>query len=228
MNNIGAIRVAYICHFSNPKVHSVLPLKLSWKDRILMRLRKKTISTSVDDFAIWNSNAIDELKKLGNDVELHVIAPYPFLADPVYEFKDEGVTYHFYRNDHILVEFLQRHVLTFIKLNYRRERNRIRAFIECIQPDLVHLVGAENPYYSLSAFDIPNSIPLIVQLQTLLNDPSFEHNYMMGHAYFEYRRKIELSILRRADCCVLFQGDHQKTTGLPPFPKGSVSFSRAC
>lgn len=199
MRERGVIKVAYICHFSNQAVHSALPLRLSWKDRLLLRLRKKPLTTDVEDSAIWNTNAIEEMKKMRDEVELHVIAPYPYLAEPTYEYVDDCVSYHFYRDDDNLNSFLQRNVIKFIKLSYRRERKRIMSFIERIQPDVVHIVGAENPYYSLSALDIPKNIPLIVQLQTLLNDPSFEKNYMMGHEYYEYRREIELDILRRAD-----------------------------
>ena len=199
MKEREAIRVAYICHFSNKAVHDALPLRLSWKDRLLLRLRKKPVSTNVEDSAIWNTNAIEELKKLRDEIELHVIAPYPFLAEPTYEYEDDGVSYHFYRDDDNLGAFMQRNVFKFIKLSYRRERKRIMSYIERIQPDVVHIVGAENPYYSLAALDIPKDIPLIVQLQTLLNDPSFEKNYMMGHEYYEYRREIELAVIRRAD-----------------------------
>lgn len=199
MKKTGVIRIAYICHFSNRMVHCALPLRLSWKDKLLLHIRKKPISTNVEDSAIWNTNAIEELKKLSDEVELHVIAPYPYLAEPMYEYVDDGVSYHFYRNDDNLSSFLQRNIFKFIKLSYRRERKRVISIIDSIQPDVVHIVGAENPYYSLSALDIPRNKPLIVQLQTLLNDPSFEKNYMMGHKYYEYRRNIELAVLRRAD-----------------------------
>ena len=165
------IKIAYICHFSNQEVQSMLSLRLSWKDRLLLHLRKKPLSTNVDDFAVWNTNAIDEFKKMTEEVELHVIAPYPYLSSPVSEYEKEGISYHFFRNDDNLAEFIQRNVLKFVKLSYKRERKRILSFIKRIQPDVVHIVGAENPYYSLSAIDVPRSIPLIVQLQTLLNNP---------------------------------------------------------
>lgn len=60
----------------------------------------------------------------------------------------------------------------------------------------MHVYGAENPKYSLSALDVDtNKIPLIVSLQTLLAAPGFIENYPISKEEYEYRSLCEKRVL---------------------------------
>lgn len=193
------IKVAYICHFSSPDLHSKLPLKLSLFDRIVLTASRKPISTNVDQFAIWNENAINEIKLHREQVEFHVIAPYPYLKRHLVEWEEDGISYHIFKDFSFFNSFIQRNICKAIKLKHAKNRIAIKEIVKSINPDVVHLVGAENPYYSLCALDIPKNIPLIVQLQTLLIEPGFEKKYPISHKQYVYRSNIERAVVERAD-----------------------------
>lgn len=195
------IKVAVICHFSNEEINGILKpiLSLSLKDKMALYLSRKEISTDIEEFAVWNTNAVKELEKYTQFMDFHIILPYPYLTKEVYSWTASGIHYHAFRNDYLLESFLHRHILKFIKLKYTRNRQRVKEIIKAICPDVVHLIGVENPYYSLCLKDVPSNIPTIVQLQTLLNDPKFEANYNMSHSQYLYRAAVERDLINRAD-----------------------------
>ena len=70
------IKVAMVCHFSDPMVRSHLPLD----DRILYRIVRKLLGMPVKrggygDIAAWDPYLIEFLSKR-NDVELYVISAH--------------------------------------------------------------------------------------------------------------------------------------------------------
>lgn len=188
--------VVWICNFSNSIVHKKLELKIGLMRKLLSRLIHKTVSIDVPEFSVWISNGIREMEKF-KGIELHVVSPYPNLKGSFQEFQLNGVYYHFFHNED---DFLR--VKLFKKFfnpsfyRYRNNRQKIIRIISKIQPDIVHLFGAENPYYSLSILDVPREIPTIVQLQTLLCDPDFKKNYPISDGVYRYTSKIEKSIIK--------------------------------
>lgn len=193
------IKVAYICHYSSPDLRTKLPLRLSLSDKFVLAASRKPITTNVDQFAIWNENAINEMKSHCEQVEFHVIAPYPYLKKHLVEWSEDGISYHIFKDRSYLNSFFQRNVFKAIKLKHKKNRTAIKEILQSINPDVVHLVGAENPYYSLCALDISKNIPLIVQLQTLMIEPDFETKYPISHQQYVYRSNIERAVLERAD-----------------------------
>ena len=94
MLNNNKIKVAWICHFSNKKINQMLPLKAGGLFAFLYRLYKgRELSTDVADFGVWNINALNEMKKYTDKVELHIIAPYPHLETKVHEYEEDGIYY---------------------------------------------------------------------------------------------------------------------------------------
>ena len=163
------IKVVWLCHFSNSNVHDRLELGDYGLKRVLRGLSRKPLNTSVPDYAVWITNGIQELEKM-DDVELHVVSPYPHLKYKLEEFQDRGVYYHFFHNED---EGLLNYFLCRKQTKYRKNRKTISTLIRRINPEIVHVFGLENPHYSLGLLDVPNHIPTIAQLQTLLNDPAF-------------------------------------------------------
>ena len=197
------IKVAWICHFSNKEFNQKLPLKAGGLFAFLYRLYKgKELSTEVADFGVWNINALNEMKKYTEKVELHIIAPYLHLESKVYEYEEDGICYHFFRSNTMIVGKLYNlfPILYDVhKPSYTENRFVVKSLISKIEPSIVHLVGAENPYYSLTALDVPLNIKLIVQLQTLMSDPKFFANSPLDRRAYEYMANVEKAVIKRAD-----------------------------
>ena len=192
------MKIVWLCHFSNPEVRQHLPVRVPFLE-VLFRKLLRSPSRENSDFAIWNTNGIREFEKFTNDVELHIIAPYHYLIPQEVRFESRGVHYYFFKDkpSYLTLE-LRKRVLSKYDYTYKENRRRIKREIEIVKPDLVHIIGAENPYYSSAALDIPSSIPSIVQLQTLISDPKFRDGYFMRPGDYAFRQRIECQILRNA------------------------------
>lgn len=174
----------------------------SFKSFMYKTFKRKKLSAVVPDFGVWNINAIEEMKKFTDRAEIHVIAPYPYLEHKVFEYEEEGINYHFFRSTVPLMVYLINHFLflyDICKPSYKKNRGIIKNLIKKIQPSIVHLVGAENPYYSLAGVDVPKEIKLIVQLQTMMSDPNFFENYPIDKRTYNYRAGVEKAVIKRAD-----------------------------
>lgn len=197
------IKVAWICHFSNKEINDKLPLKVRGLYAFLYRAFKgKSPSTDIPDFGVWNINALYEMKKFTDKVELHVISPYPHLKSKRYEYEEDGIFFHFFRPSLVIVEKLIDKfpiIYDLYKPAYKGNRNIINSFVRKINPYIIHLIGAENPYYSLAGLDTPQGVKLIVQLQTLMSDPKFLANYPIEKRAYDYRAGIEKTVIKRAD-----------------------------
>lgn len=171
MKTLDKIKVVWLCHFSNEEVRGLYPRKtkrpLYCFVRKLLGLPKKTVRGS--DFAAWITGGIEEVKK-HSEIELHIITPQTDLRGRRYETSSQGVYYHFYNpNWSLLMMHLVKNVKVWLKLqNSGRLANK---FIKRIKPDIVDLIGVENIYHSCAIFDIDDSIPKILTLQTVFSNP---------------------------------------------------------
>ncbi len=193
------IKVVWVCHLMNPEIGKHLPQTLSFGRRIKLAFAKilcrlippskyslKSGITKLCDklskpvpteFAIWNTNGINELKNRP-EIELHIVAPLYWISRKGLCYEEEGVFYHFFRNQQGNLFFLVWREIykLLIGKNYGTpaNRKRILKYVEQIKPDVIHLIGAENSQYAMSIFDFGNNYPVLVQLQTLLNDPDIQ------------------------------------------------------
>ena len=171
MNNLGIIKVVWLCHFSNEEIRQLYPKKtkrpLYKFVRKILGLEEKTGTAS--DFAPWITGGIEEIRK-HDDIELHIISPQTDLKGWCYEFDSKGVYYHFYNpNWTLLMMHLTKNLNVWLKLqNSSHFANR---FLRKIDPDIVDLIGVENIYHSCAIFDINERIPKILTLQTIFSDP---------------------------------------------------------
>jgi glycosyltransferase involved in cell wall biosynthesis len=164
------LRVALICHFSSKEVRGKLPLsKLAVRNAIRRFLGKQPMQVD-RDFAPWISNLIKEFEKI-HDLELHVIAPHAGLARLTHEYCMNGVSYHFFKSDLFFAYDMMLRRWSFLpRPKYRLNRFFVQQFLSRIKPDVVDLVGTENPYYSITALDI-EQIPVYVSVQTVYTNP---------------------------------------------------------
>ena len=192
---MGKIKIVWICHLSNAQVRAKLKFKKLTPLSILRRLRGQV---DLSDFAIWNTNAILEFEKF-KDVGLHIIAPY-YNIGGIQEFEINSIHYHFFEpEDDNLISIIKSKVQKKIKTSYNKNSKVINALILKVKPDIVHLIGAENPYYGESVLTLSHKAPLIISLQTLMSEPNFYKNYPITKELYDYRASIEAKIIKRAD-----------------------------
>lgn len=156
MNNTP-IRVVLLCHFTYPLLRGKLDLQQGYH-------------LNYKDYGLWNVNIINGLK-YRNDIELHVIMPHKGLKTSIQEFVWDEVNYHVFREElHFPFAQMEAYLYPQKKRGFPRNRKYIGEIIDKIKPDIVNLIGAENTYYSLAAFDIKD-IPIIIHCQTVYANP---------------------------------------------------------
>jgi len=139
--------VALICHFSNNEIQNIIQ---PWK--------------IIPEFAPW----IPQLLKIfenNNDVELHVISPHKFIYKDK-SFQLRNINYYFF-NAHI--PFWGRHWPGFFKLDFWSDflLNKFKVYyrIKRIKPNIIHLFGIENAYYSSSILQFKEKYPIAITIQ---------------------------------------------------------------
>lgn len=194
------IRVAWICHFSDPLVRRELSERESATERFLVRriLRRESFSEG-QDTCLWNSRGIAEFSRFP-EVELHVVMPYKTLTGGLREFTVQGIHYHCFPDQGSY--FKNRLLKIFRPRKYRSCSGNVRKaarILSAVRPDIVHLIGAESRDVSVCVDSVPEGTPLVVQLQTLLSKPGFRDGYYLSDADYELLSSIEKHALERAD-----------------------------
>ena len=164
------MKIVWICQFSNQEIRELLPLsKLRFKNCLKSLLGKKG-NSDYSDLAPWVTNLIKEFEKF-DDIELHIISPFAGLSRFTCEFEKDGVFYHFYKPDlPVLNITIPNKFYWKARPKYLLNRYFVKKFIAKIKPDIVNLIGAENPYYSITTLDIKD-IPVYVSVQTVYSNP---------------------------------------------------------
>lgn len=163
------IKVALVCHFSNPAVREHLPLskrRLYIIGRRLLGLPSK--SAGYGDVAGWDTYMI-ELLRQRKDIELYVISAHSGLKKCNVNFELKGVHYSFVRVEGAT---LLKHLIPSPALWHKMNPIRpvVRRLVRSIKPDVLALIGAENAHISGTVLGI-EGIPLIVKCQTIYNNP---------------------------------------------------------
>jgi len=142
----------------------------------------------VSQFAPWISYTLKVFEHC-KGVELHIIAPHEYISEKK-EFCKDGVYYYFYNP---YIPLWGRHWPGFFKwdkwTNYARNKRITRSWIDSIKPDVIHLQGAENPYYASSVLSLIRAYPVIVNLQRI---------NLSVLAVGNHRTQVEYSILNTA------------------------------
>jgi len=186
MNN--KLKVVWICHFSNKEVRDrLLSSEIKNKNSLKSLLGIK-INPGYSDFAPWVTNLIKEFESF-QDIELHIIAPFLELKYFIYEFEMRGVFYHFFNPEFLIAKIL-RNILGRRKERFFLNRYFVKKLLTRIKPDIVNLIGTENPYYSTTVLDIKN-IPVYVSAQTVYTNPARTKN---DDKYSQLNWDIELKI----------------------------------
>lgn len=192
------LKVVWVCHFSDAKTRAHIRFSRFYFKRILKIILGKPAEKWID-FAVWNSNAIKQFESF-KDIELTIIFPHQGIKGKSQRFVIDGINYVCFRSedDHFWPYFKKR-FLNKPNLHFFKNREFVRNTIEELKPDIVHVIGAENPYYSITVLEIPKNIPSIVSLQTLLSDPDFFSNYPISKSDYDFRSSIEKDVIRHCN-----------------------------
>jgi glycosyltransferase involved in cell wall biosynthesis len=169
------------------------PLKAVWLCHFANQEMKDYFRTPhVKEFAPWISNLI-ELFRDRTGIELHIVAPNIFTYNEQ-SVKIKNVHYHFYRlSPNIIPRKVYIQLRIESKTNYYYTKQRIEKIIKNINPDIIHLHGAENPYYSAGILPLIDRFPSFITIQGFIRNTS-ERNFIINK-----RIKIEEEILKRAN-----------------------------
>ena len=166
---MGKPKILFLCHFSTAYYRARLNL-MDFRVRTFIFKLLGRNTAYYQDFAIWVSDYIEEFEK-HLEYEFHIVSPHAGMKRRFVHFEQNGIFFHFFKCTHNLI-YSKVHSLFHLdeKNNYKQNREKIKELVAEINPDLVILCGAENPYYSLGVLDVKCK-PIYVILQTLLNDP---------------------------------------------------------
>lgn len=191
------MRIVWLCGFSNAEIRERLSTNKNPLEPLFARVVHRSVSPASDS-GVWITNGIEEMKS-EDSVELHIITPIRDLTKSLQEFEIDRIHYHFFRDENSgLYRKMMRYLFTRNSSLFLKNRKKIREIIDSVNPDIIHVIGAENPYYSLALLDVPANIPTIVQLQALLVSLNGK---MKGDEAksFTYKGELEKQLIQRAD-----------------------------
>jgi glycosyltransferase involved in cell wall biosynthesis len=168
------IKVVWLCHFTNAEVQS--------------RIKP---SKQIGEFAPW----IPMSKRIFEEFsgcELHIISPHEYLRG-IKKYNEKGIYYYFY-NAHM--PFTGRHWPALFKwdyiTNFRKNKRVTKKLVKKIKPDIIHLHGAENAYYSSTFLQFIDKYPCILTLQGFISKSSSPKTKQITK-----RIETEVDILKR-------------------------------
>lgn len=163
------LKVVWLCHVNNQYISDRLGIKMSL------------------EFAPWISRFIDIFKEMG-EIEVHVVSPHKGIIQSHY-FKDENIHYHFFA---YTIPWLPKRIFNFIhlKTHYRWNKWQINRIISRIKPDLIHMFGTENAYFTSSIFQFKGRLPVFISIQGFINQ------FTISTPDIEFRKANEIRIIK--------------------------------
>ena len=180
------LKVVLICHFSNGEVRERLPLSKRKMYSFIQRLLGKGGGPyKYMDLASWDTNFVNYFK-VRDDVELTVISAHTGMKKSKVHFVIDGVNYYFVNCD---LSTMLKHIVINPKLWTKLNPMRpiVRGIVHKVNPDIVALMGAENPHYSSTILGLEKEYPCVFKAQTIYNNPdrSKHGNFNKFNAYVE-------------------------------------------
>lgn len=193
MSDKEKIKVVWICSVSNPMLRSHLKLGLPWWHKLIRWITNRNVDDIFVDTAKWNTNALEEFEKI-EDVDLHVIFVHPGMRTHTKRFKEGRINFYAVsQGDASFLTYLKMKINKKGGVHYFKTWNRIISIVDEVRPEIIHVMGAENPPYAWSILKMPRNTPILVQLQTLTHNPLVLDSYPGIHPEYE------LPVIKRAD-----------------------------
>lgn len=189
------IKIVMVCHsFLNRAIRE----RLTWSWR-----------GCGGDVAIWNKLLVEELEKR-DDIELHLIAGMHHMKCLTQCFISGGTHYYFFKADVPFLNISWSHLGHLdARSNYWWARHCVQKWIGDIKPDIVNLIGAENPWYSASILGL-KGYPVFISMQSVYSNPDrfkvikedksrsyFERRVISENRYFGVNSSSMPELIRR-------------------------------
>jgi len=173
--NSKRLKVVWLCHFANEEMKNYFG------------------TPHVAEMAPWINNLI-QIFQDRTDIELYVVAPNLF-TNRDSRFEKNEVSYFFYKRIPLPTNNKYvRGIYSLLKIdeitNYNWVKRKIVNVIQKIDPDIIHLHGAENPYYSAGILPVLKQYPTLITIQGFIRSVS-KINYNI-----KKRIEIEEAILK--------------------------------
>lgn len=149
----GKLKVVWLCHLSNKEIQDILH---PWK--------------RISEFAPWIFNSIKVIEE-NPYFELHIVAPFHYIRG-IREFELRGINYHFFNPYLPIVGHPGLHykgMSYFEHTNFKKSKIAVSRIVSLINPDIIHLFGAENPYYSVAILPLIDKYPTILTIQGFIS-----------------------------------------------------------
>ena len=147
------LKVVWLCHLSNKEIQDIIH---PWKQ--------------IPEFAPWMFSCIQVIEQEPR-FELHIVAPFIGIGR-VHEFELRGVYYHFF-NPYLPIigrSGLRIKGKSYFELtDFQKSKRLVSQIVDSINPDIVHLYGAENPYYSTAVLPLVDKYPTILTIQGFIS-----------------------------------------------------------
>lgn len=193
------IKVVWLCVVSNDSIRRKLPLRSLLFHNCIRKLLGKQ-QFYFNDIAQWITNGVINMQAHSEAIELHIVSPHSKIIPNICEFSIDNIHYHFFKHENDSILYRIKKYFCYKSHSFKKNRFLIDKIIKKINPDIVHLYGAENPSYSMYALNTGSkAYPLVVSLQTLMSAPNFENNYPITENEYLFRSTIEKKIIQRAD-----------------------------
>ena len=184
------LRVVWVCHGVGSAIESRLSLK---------RGGRKSKGT-----APWIP---DTLKTLSADdrIILHVVAPAKQMTRSYRAITVDSIEYHFFRPferffDNNYPGKLINKARTLLNIllpinrwfDYPVNKMRVKRIVDKIRPDIIHLQGAENAYYSATVLPLAGKYPILINIQGFIS-----HSREKRSKRLDQKIQIERSIIKK-------------------------------
>lgn len=149
------LKVVWLCHFSNREVQAIL-----------------RPTHPVGEMAPWIT-LLAEMCEARSDLEVHIVAPHVYIGRDRH-FTLRGIHYHIFRAAYpfcsLPVPYFDTALFVFNWItDYACIKAKVRRLVLAIDPDIVHLHGAENTYYASTALQFRRKYPVLVTIQGFIS-----------------------------------------------------------
>ncbi len=171
MKEDSKITVVWLCSFANQQTI------------------ERFANSKMQEYATWINNLI-KIFEGRYDLNIHIVAPNVFNNKSL-TYTLNNITYHFYPTMWVLPSRVYNKLRINDKTNYLFIKKTVKKVIQRINPDIIHLHGAENPIYSSTILPLLNKYTVLLTIQGFINLDSSNNPVVIK------RKKIEKIILER-------------------------------
>jgi len=163
------IKVVWLCHFNNRRIEDKLGIQ-------------KSI-----EFAPWIDRFIDIFKNR-KDIEIYIISPHKNI-NSFKTYNEGNIHYNFFP---FMIPQIPKRILWLFHYitNFFLIKFFVKKIVNKINPDLIHMFGTENAYFTSSIFQFKKKYPVLISIQ------GFASHMLSNKYYSKKRKKVEIEIIK--------------------------------